>query len=443
MIAPKSLQWRLSLWLGLGMTLLWVATAVVTAQKLRHEMDKVFDSALEETGQRLLPLAVRDIVGRDSDDEPSQSVATMREHDEYFTYVVRDAKGQILLRSHKAEPSVFPPFTGMGFADTPTHRIYTDAALQGTLTISVAEPLARRRVVAWQTLLGLALPLGLLVPISLIGVWAVVRLSMVPLRRFRSDIEVRGAGDLTPISTEGLPSEIRPNALAVNRLLERLSRTLEAERSFTANSAHELRTPVAAALAQTQRLIIETSDKAVRGRARDIEAALHRLSRLSEKLMQLARAEGARLRTTEPTDLAAVLRMLIGEMAESADCTDRIKLTLPDGHMLSRVDPDAFAILVRNLIENALKHGSRQEPVRVALSADGVLRVANAGPTVAPDLLARLSEPFERGQAQADGAGLGLAIAKTIAAGAGGRIELLSPREGHDDGFEARFFISG
>lgn len=443
MIAPKSLQWRLSLWLGLGMTLLWVATAVVTAQKLRHEMDKVFDSALEETGQRLLPLAVRDIVGRDSDDEPSQSVATMREHDEYFTYVVRDAKGQILLRSHKAEPSVFPPFTGMGFADTPTHRIYTDAALQGTLTISVAEPLARRRVVAWQTLLGLALPLGLLVPISLIGVWAVVRLSMAPLRRLRSDIEARGAGDLTPVSTEGLPSEIRPNALAVNRLLERLSRTLEAERSFTANSAHELRTPVAAALAQTQRLIIETSDKAVRGRARDIEAALHRLSRLSEKLMQLARAEGARLRTTEPTDLAAVLRMLIGEMAESADGTDRIKLTLPDGHMLSRVDPDAFAILVRNLIENALKHGSRQEPVRVALSADGVLRVANAGPTVAPDLLARLSEPFERGQAQADGAGLGLAIAKTIAAGAGGRIELLSPREGHDDGFEARFFISG
>ncbi|CAM5577505.1 two-component system sensor histidine kinase QseC [Aquamicrobium terrae] len=443
MIAPRSLQWRLSLWLGLGITLLWAFAAAVTAQKLRHEMDEVFDSALEETGQRLLPLAVRDVIGRDSDDEPNQSVATMREHDEYFTYVVRDAEGRVLLRSHKADLSVFPPFIGMGFANTPTHRIYSDAALQGTVTISVAEPLARRRAVAWQTLLGLALPLGLLVPVSLTGVWAVVRLSMGPLRRFRSDIEVRGAGDLTPISAKGLPLEIQPNALAVNRLLERLSRTLEAERSFTANSAHELRTPVAAALAQTQRLIIETSDKAARGRAREIEAALHRLSRLSEKLMQLARAEGARLRTTEPTDLATVLRMLVGEMAETADGTDRIKLTLPDGPMLSRIDPDAFAILARNLIENALKHGCRQEPVRVALSADGVLCVANAGPAVAPDLLARLSEPFERGQAQADGAGLGLAIAKTIAAGTGGRIELRSPREGRQDGFEARFFIGG
>lgn len=443
MIAPRSLQWRLSLWLGLGMTLLWVATAALTVQKLRHEMDEVFDSALEETGQRLLPLAVRDIIDRDSDDEPSQSVATMREHDEFFTYVVRDAEGQVLLRSHKADLSVFPPFTGMGFTDTPTHRIYSDAALQGTVTISVAEPLARRRAVAWQTLLGLALPLGLLVPVSLIGVWMLVRLSMAPLRRLRSDIEARGADDLTPVSMAGLPSEIRPNALAVNRLLERLKRTLEAEHSFTANSAHELRTPVAAALAQTQRLIIETSDKVARERAREIEAALRRLVRLSEKLMQLARAEGARLQVAEPIDLAVILHMVVSEMTADAGNAGRVELVLPDVPALSHIDPDAFAILVRNLIENALKHGSRQEPVRVALSADGVLRVANAGPTVAPDLLARLSEPFERGRAQADGAGLGLAIAKTIAAGTGGRIELLSPREGRQDGFEARFFVGG
>lgn len=441
MIAPRSLQWRLSLWLGLGVAILWAAAAAVTTQKLRHDMDEVFDSALEETGQRLLPLAVRDVIDRDSDDDTSQSVATMREHDEYFTYVVRDAEGQVLLRSHKADLSVFPPFTDMGFANTPTHRIYSDAALQGTITISIAEPLARRHTVAQETLLGLALPLALLIPVSLIGVWAVVRLSMIPLRRFRSDIEIRGAGDLTPISVYGLPSEIRPNAMAVNRLLERLRRTLEAERSFTANSAHELRTPVAAALAQTQRLIIETSDKAARDRAREIEAALRRLSRLSEKLMQLARAEGARLQAAEAVDIVPTLRMLVLEMTTSADGADRIELTLPDAPVFSRIDPDAFAILARNLIENALKHGSPREPVCVTLSAEGALRVANAGPVVPGDLLARLSEPFERGRAQAEGAGLGLAIAKAIAAGTGGRIELHSPREGQQDGFEVKFFI--
>lgn len=440
MMPPKSLQWRLSLWLGLGVALLWAVAAAVTAHKLRHEMNEVFDSALEETAQRILPLAVLDIVGRDSDDA-GQRVATLRQHDEYFTYVVRDAEGKVLLRSHNADLAVFPPFTGMGFANTPTHRIYFDAALRGTVTIAVAEPLAHRRAVAKELLFGLALPLGLIVPLGLIGVWAVVRVSMAPLRTFRSGIEARGGGDLTPIAADRLPSEIRPIAQAVNRLLERLRRTLEAERSFTANSAHELRTPVAAALAQTQRLIAEAPDDATRDRARHIETALRRLSRLSEKLMQLARAEGGRLQVAEPTDVVAILRMVAGEMTGSADGAGRIELTLPNVPVLSRIDPDAFAILTRNLIENALKHGSRQEPVRVALSAEGVLRVANAGSAVPPDLLARLSEPFERGRAQADGAGLGLAIAKAVASGTGGSIELVSPLEGRQDGFEARFII--
>ena len=441
MIAPKSLQWRLSLWLGLGIALVWAVAAAVTAQNLRHQMDEVFDSELAETGQRLLPLAVRDIIGRDSDDDASQSVATMREHDEHFTYVVRNAEGQVLLRSHRADPAIFPPFSGMGFSDTPTHRLYSDAALQGTITITVAEPQVRRRAVAWEVLVGLARPLALIVPISLIGVWAVIRLSTMSLRRFRSAIELRGAGDLTAVAADDLPSEIRPVARAVNQLLERLRRTLEAERSFTANSAHELRTPVAAALAQTQRLIIETTDAAARNRARDIESALRRLSALSEKLMQLARAEGGSLHGAEPVDIGALLRLIVDELTANAGAAGPIELALPDAPVLSRIDPDAFAILARNLIENALKHGSQTEPVRVTLSMDGLLRVTNAGPAVPQDLLARLLNPFERGHARAQGAGLGLAIAKAIATGTGSSLELISPMEGREDGFEARLRI--
>jgi two-component system OmpR family sensor kinase len=441
MTTPKSLQWRLSLWLGLGIALVWAVAAAVTAQNLRHQMDEVFDSELAETGQRLLPLAVRDIVGRDSDDSASQSVATMREHDEHFTYLVRNADGQTLLRSHRADPAIFPPFSGMGFFDTTTHRLYADAALQGTITITVAEPHARRRAVARDVLVGLARPLALIVPLSLIGIWAVVRLSTTSLRRFRSEIELRGAGDLAAVAAGGLPSEIRPVEQAVNQLLERLRRALEAERSFAANSAHELRTPVAAALAQTQRLIIETPDMAARERARDIEAALRRLSGLSEKLMQLARAEGGRLHGAEAVDTGTILRIIVDELTANAGGAGRIKLALPDGPVPARIDPDAFAILARNLIENALKHGSRSELVCVTLSVDGVLRVTNGGPAVPQDLLTRLLNPFERGRAQAQGAGLGLAIAKAIATGTGSSLELISPREGQEDGFEARLRI--
>lgn len=436
MMAPRSLQWRISLWLGLGVALLWIVAAVVTAQRLRHEMNRVFDSALEETAQRILPLAVLDILNRE-DGDTSQRIATLREHDEYFTYVVRDARGSVLLRSHRADDAIFPPFSKTGFVDTPTHRIYFDAALRSTVTIAVAEPLAYRRQVANKALLGLALPLGLLVPLSLLAVWGVVRVSMTPVRRLRRGIEVRGSGDLSPVSGVGLPSEIEPIADAVNHLLERLRRALEAERSFTANSAHELRTPIAAALAQTQRLIAETQDAAAQSRAQQIETALRRLSRLSEKLMQLAKAEGGRLQGKETIDIASVLKLVADETLRDPATAGRLVLNIPATPLLFDIDTDAFAILARNLIENGLKHGASDAPVIVTLSGDGVLTVTNEGPLVSSELLTRLSRPFERGPTDAEGAGLGLAIAKAIASGVGGELILTSPLPGAHGGFQA------
>jgi two-component system OmpR family sensor kinase len=436
----RSLQWRISLWLGLGIALLWAVAAVVTAQKLRHEMDEVFDSALEETAQRILPLAVLDILGREAGDT-SQRIATLRQHDEYFTYVVRDQRGSVLLRSHGANDAIFPPFSRMGFVDTPTHRIYFDAALQGTVTIAVAEPLAHRREVANEAFLGLAWPLALLIPLSLLAVWGVVRVSMTPIRRLRTGIEARGTGDLSPVPAVGLPSEIRPIADSVNGLLEKLRRALEAERSFTANSAHELRTPVAAALAQTQRLIAETKDTTARARAQQIEIALRRLSRLSEKLMQLAKAEGGRLQNKDTTDIASVLKLVAEEMMRDPAAAGRLVFNIPAAPVLFDIDTDAFAILVRNLIENGLKHGASDAPVAVTLSSNGVLTVTNEGTAVPPEVLERLARPFERGSTDAEGSGLGLAIAKAIASGVGAELLLTSPLPGTQSGFQARFSL--
>jgi two-component system OmpR family sensor kinase len=266
---------------------------------------------------------------------------------------------------------------------------------------------------------------------------------MRPIRAFRDAIAMRGSGDLASVSAGDLPTEIEPVAGAVNALLDRLRRALEAEHSFTANAAHELRTPVAAALAQTQRLIAETSEGAAGDRARDIEAALKRLARLLEKLMQLARAEGGRLRAERAMDIAPVLGMVVDEMRKGAGGTGRIEVRMPEGEVLSVMDPDAFAILARNLIENAQRHGTPDEPVRIVLMRDGELCVTNGCPPVPPETLSRLFRRFERGQTAADGFGLGLAIADAIARGSGARLVLHSPASGRTDGFEAVLSFDG
>jgi two-component system OmpR family sensor kinase len=171
------------------------------------------------------------------------------------------------------------------------------------------------------------------------------------------------AGDLSPVERTRLPAEIAPIAEAVNRLMDRLRRALESERSLTANSGHELRTPLAATLAQVQRLRREAPAGSLQDRAARIEESLRELSRLSEKLMQLAKAESGGLLSEAPRDVAPVLAHVVDDFQGTP--ASRLQLTLPDaGAVSSSIDLDAFAILVRNLIENALQHGARQLPQR-------------------------------------------------------------------------------
>lgn len=432
---PGSLQRRLGLSLGVLLTGLWIGAASVTAVLARNAIEEIFDSALQETAQRILPLAVADVLGRE-EEGVTQRLAEIREHYELLTYAVRDTQGRILLLSHDANPVVFPHWSGIGFSQSTTHRFYSEETLQGSIRLTVAEPLAHRMVVAREIQMGLVLPLLIFLPIALLAIVLTVRTTLAPLRRFRERLAARGVRDLSLVPADELPAEVAPVADTLNGLLGRLGAAFEAERSFAANAAHELRTPLAGAIAQAQRLQAETGDPAAKARASDIEATLKRLTRLSERLMQLARAEGGRLRLEQVSDLRPVARILADELSRTAGA-DRISLSLPADPLMSDLDPDVFAILYRNLVENALRHGADGTPIHVSLASDGVLTVANDGPVVPNETLARLVDRFERAGKLRDGSGLGLAIVHAIAQRIGSALVLKSPRPGQDSGFEA------
>lgn len=439
-LPPKgSLQRRLSLMLTFGLSVLWLAGTLAAGFVLREEIDEVFDSALQEVVQRVMPLAYTEILSREVEDAAPQHVASVGEHKEYITYIVRDAKGRVLLQSHDAQPERFPQYPGAGFLSAQNTRFYTEIAVKGAIIVTAAERDGHRQKALRDSVAMLVWPLALLLPLGILGTWGMIALAFRPVVRLRDDIEHRGGNNLAPLDTSCLPGEISPMAGAVNRLMERLQRTLEAERAFTANSAHELRTPVAAALAQTQRLRAELGAGPARVRAGEIEAALRRLARLSEKLLQLAKAESSGLLGETPANLAPVLDLVVEDFTRQPSFANRLAVHLPtDGAAFSTIDIDAFAILARNLIENALKHGDPLHPVAITLTAEAAFSVINRGAIVARDDLERLPHRFERGNSEADGSGLGLAIAATIASGVGSRLELLSPAPGFSDGFEAR-----
>lgn len=430
-----SLQRQLGVGLAVGIAVMWVFATLGAGLVVRHELDEAFDSALQETAQRILPLAVIDILERD-DDGTIRTVTALGEHEEFLTYLVRDVSGKILLQSHDADPEAFPDTPSPGFHETATHRHYGEAAISNTIFIEVAEPLAHRREATLESVAALLLPLLIFGPLSLIGVWWFVRRSVRPIVSFKEEIEARGGSDLSPIAATAVPDEIRPVAEAVNTLLDRLRRTLEAERSFTANSAHELRTPIAATLAQTQRLITELSEAPLLERARQIENSLRELARLAEKLLQLAKAEGGGLLLVQPRNLSNVLFHIVDEFKKRPD-GDRLTLDrAEDRPLMSHLDPDAFGILVKNLVENAFNHGDVGAPISISVHGEKRISVINHCPTVPPDALAKIKGRFERGAAKVYGSGLGLAIADAIATSAGGKLQLLSPATNQNDGFE-------
>ncbi|HSH47758.1 MAG TPA: HAMP domain-containing sensor histidine kinase [Halomonas sp.] len=438
MRGTTSLQRRLGVGLTFGVVALWLVATTLTVFIVQHSIDRTLDSSLEEVAQRILSLAVVEIFNRDSSD-PLQHVASLRPHEEYLTYLVRKADGTPLLVSHDVDLSVFPETPRVGLRSSATHRLYGTSAVSDTFFIEVAEPLTYRHRATREMLAMLLLPLAVLVPLSLVGIWWFVRHSLGGLLAYRQALETRDAGDLSPVEGKRLPAELVPIAEAVNHLLERLRRALEAERSFTANSAHELRTPLAATLAQVQRLHREVPPGPLQDRAARIETSLRELSRLSEKLMQLAKAESGGLLAETPHDVLPIISHVVDDFCRASEV--RLEVSLPKEPVLSSIDADALAILLRNLIENALKHGEQDRPVEVAVSSEGMLCVINAGPVVPAEDLARLTDRFQRANTRAGGSGLGLAIAQAIAVGSGATLRLISPATGRVNGFEASLWL--
>jgi two-component system OmpR family sensor kinase len=437
----RSIALRLALWLTLVTGVFWIGTAAVSTFVLQHELQEAFDESLSQSAYRLLPLALHDLR------EPGERHGPIPQLDDFddaaFTYFVRDGSGAVIIRADDAPADVTTVPTGEGYLAFQGRRAYAITDRKTGLGIVVLEMSDHREEALTDAAGTLFWPLIALVPLLAIGIWVAVRLGMRPLNRFSSDIALRNSANLAPIDAEGQPAELAPIAREVTGLLDRLRAAMEAERSFAANSAHELRTPIAGALAQTQRLALDLGDHPAKGRVQEVERALQHLSALSEKLLQLARLEAGFARSDEPVNLRPVIELVARDFQLAQATADRVQLHIdPQADLHARINADAFAIALRNLIQNALIHGDPGGAVSVDARAWPTITVRNKGRIVPPETMAQLGSRFARGNTVASGTGLGLAIVQTIMEQAGGTIALSSPIAGEEDGFEVRLMLA-
>lgn len=428
-----SLEQRLLRRLLGGLTALWLAGSVIAVTGVHLEMNEVMDSALVENAQRLLALPS----GGDAVDDLS-------EHHEPVRFVLTDGDGRVFWRSQDAPPDLQVKKLQPGLHTEHGNRLAVQYSRDRQRIAVAFESLQDRREALWAVIRWQLLPLLVLLPLVAWMLTHVLRQgfdTLAPLKSWlaRHDLTQGHTGTPPPLEPGEVPRELTPLVHTIDDLLGRVGRLVAAEQAFAANSAHELRTPVAAARAQAQRLLDELPETglAANGARERVQALLRQLDQLahvSAKLLQLSRVNSGLGLSREPVELQTLVRM-VGDEFRAPGVSERLQFDAPIKPVWALGDLDALGIVLRNLIENALRHGAGAA-VRVQVDPACRLIVEDDGPGIAGAALARLTQPFQRGDSSAEGHGLGLSIAASVTQQLGGTLALTSPT--HDGrGFRA------
>jgi two-component system OmpR family sensor kinase len=336
-------------------------------------------------------------------------------------YVIQiwSADGRHVFQSSRV---MLPPRAVLGFADVTQNGVpYRVFSVQTPLqTIQIAQNMDDRLARARALAVRAVLPLALIAPLLMLALWWIINRSLRPLEQTRRQVAARAAEDLTPLPDNDLPDEIQPLVQEINLLFGRLHASFDAQRAFVANAAHELRSPLTALKLQAQSLARSADPQAQQQAVARLNQGVDRAIVLMQQLLLLARQESSHEPVAQQRlDLAQLAQRVVGELQQQAHARDIVLQCAGAAPTWIDGDPDSLAILLRNLVDNAVKYtppGGRVL-VQTALAQDGPsLSVDDSGPGIAQDQRERMFERFARGaHPHATGSGLGLSIARAIA----------------------------
>jgi two-component system sensor histidine kinase QseC len=289
------------------------------------------------------------------------------------------------------------------------------------LRVQVGEQMSIRQETVEDILINSLWPMFLSLPVLGLIIWASVGKSLQPLDQVAEKVERRDPNSLQPIPTDGVPGEVTPIVDSLNRLFERVHKALENERRFTANAAHELRTPLAALKTQAQVKQLDDKDGDNAGFLNEVVDGVDRTTHLLQQLLTLARADAMQkeIILQRRVDLRSVVTDVLASITERA-LEKQIELSLnsPESTVNIHGDEATLSILVRNLVDNAIRYTPTGGEIQIRLVPDAAtvqMVIADNGPGIPQAKRDELFQRFQRGEGvEEQGSGLGLSIVKQI-----------------------------
>ena len=427
-----SLRGRLLALLAVLVAALMAAGTGIMYLQAKQASQRLYDDSLRQSGELLLQLAAHEV----EEHGPKLGETLFRLETQpgpfhmHYQIWTDDRRAY---RTAEAPEKPWLPLgqTGFGWAEVndETWRAYALETAGGHVQMQIAESQQYRQSLPNAILGRMAAAVLLLLALGIPLIAWILGKSFAGIQRVARSVSARSASDLQPVDAAPLPHEVAPLIGGLNRMLGQVRALVENERRFTADAAHELRTPLASIRLNAQLMQGAPSPEAFREAACDLLAGVDRSSRLIEQLLALARLDGGheRLQRFEHIDLAHMLSAQLPEQERLAGRLDvQVEVQATEAHVLG--DRELLAVLLRNLVDNAIRYGGAGGRVTITSrmhDGQAELSVSDTGPGIAPPERARIFERFYRIEGTAEyGSGLGLSIVRRIADMHGAQVEL-------------------
>jgi len=434
--SPLSLQRRLILYLAVCAPIIWTAALAVSAQQARHEVDELFDTGLIRLARQL-----QLIVGASTSspspglpDPPREGTPEAGEADiQDLAMAIWDGKGRRLVADRAGVELPYhrdaTGFTNEKIQDQ-DWRIYYLQSASGEWLIAAGQKVYERDEMVLGLTTSQVVPWVAVLPILLLAMTWGVRRALAPLREIGDELRGRQPDELQPLDDRRAPSELKPLIGAMNGMFSRIDTMLKRERRFTADAAHELRTPLAVLRAQWDVVRRSQGDDERATAEAKLTAGMERMGRLVAQMLALSRLEASQtVPRTADVRWKTVVEQVIDDCLELAD-RRRVELVVEwpqaDRYPMPLLGEESLIVMMlRNLVDNAVRYARTGSTVSVRIGEDelAVDNIAEVLPSA--EQLARLGERFYRPEGPLEsGSGLGISIARRIAALHGLRLDV-------------------